>query len=212
MDFVMCIYIEECKKKAIKFLKLKYNIPAPASYTDKNAIGNFSLDWCGQADNLLLVFDDEDSLRKGAKLLDEIFKRYRLSINISKTKTMILNQQYEGGEYPSTTSSLRGNDLENVESYRLRGKIRRTSTGETELNLRADAAECNFYSLARNIMNMKIRLRTRITMLNSLVRNTIVYSCQTWSTTIAQLNRMNAQYMSFIPKMAKGGYKRQDNS
>ena len=61
-------------------------------------------------------------------------------------------------------------------------------------------------------MNMKIRLRTRITMLNSLVRNTLVYSCQTWSTTMAQLNRMNAQYMSFIRKMTKGGYKRKDNS
>ena len=49
-------------------------------------------------------------------------------------------------------------------------------------------------------------------MLNSLVRNTLVYSCQTWSTTMAQLNRMNAQYMSFIRKMTKGGYKRKDNS
>ena len=72
MDFVMRIYLEECKKKGIKFLKLKYNIPASASYTDKNAIGNFSLDWCGYADDLLLVFDNEDSLRKGENLLDEI--------------------------------------------------------------------------------------------------------------------------------------------
>ena len=128
---------------------------------------------------------------------------------------MILNQQYEGREYPSSISSLRGNDLENVESYRYLGcevKYDEPSTGETERNLRADAAECKFYSLVRNFMNMKIRLRLRITMLNSLVRNTLVYSCQTWSTTIAQLNRINAQYMSFIRKMRKGGYKRQDNS
>ena len=204
MDFVMRIYLAECKKKGIKFLKLKYNIPASASYTGKNAIGNFSFDWYGYADDLLLVFDDEDSLRKGVKLLDEIFKRYRLSINISKTKTMILNQQYEGREYPSTISSLRGNDLENVESYRYLGcevKYDEPSTCETELNLRVDAVECKFYSLARNFMNMKIRLRTRITMLNSLVHNTLVYSCQTWSTTIAQLNQMNAQYMSFICKI-----------
>ena len=71
----MHIYVEECKKKGIKFLKLKYNIPASASYIGKNAIGNFSLDYCGYADDLLLVFDDEDSLRKGVKLLDKIFKR-----------------------------------------------------------------------------------------------------------------------------------------
>ena len=92
---------------------------------------------------------------------------------------MIFNQQYEGREYPSTISSLRGNDLENVKSYRYLGcevKYDDPSTGESELNLRSDAAECKFYSLARNFMNRKIRLRTRITMLNSLVRNTLVYS------------------------------------
>ena len=86
MDFVMRIYHEECNNKGITFLKLKYNIPASASYTGKNAIRNFSLDWCGYADDLLLVFDNEDSLCKGANLLDEIFKRYKLSINISKIK------------------------------------------------------------------------------------------------------------------------------
>ena len=76
------------------------------------------------------------------------------------------------------------------------------TTGETELNLRSDAAECN--SLARNLMNMKIRLTTRIRILNSLVCSRIVYSCQTLSTKKVQLNRMNALYLTFIRKMVKG--------
>jgi len=49
-------------------------------------------------------------------------------------------------------------------------------------------------------------------MLNSLVRSRIVYSCQTWSTTKTQLNRMNALYMSFIRKMTSGGYNRNNDA
>ena len=215
MDFVMRIYIDACNTKGIKFLKLKYNIPSSASSTGNNAVGNFTIDWCGYADDLLLVFEDEDSLRKGVKLLDEIFTRYRLDINTSKTKTMILNQQYEEREYPATISTLRGCELENVKTYRYLGcevKYDEPTTGETELNLRSDAAECKFYSLARNLMNMKIRLTTRIRILNSLVCSRIVYSCQTWSTTKVQLNRMNALYLTFIRKMVKGGYKRKGDT
>lgn len=215
MDFVMRIFLTECKAKGIKFLRLKYNIPELASRTGKSAIGNFIVDWCGYADDLLLVFDNEDSLRRGVKLLDDVFRRYRLNINISKTKTMILNQQYEEKQYPTTISSLRGIHLDNVTSYHYLGceiKYDEASTGETELNLRADAADCKFYSLSRNLFNMKIQLKTRILMLNSLVRSIIVYACQTWSLTNTQLNRLNSQYVSFIRKMVKGGYKRKPDS
>ena len=193
MDFIMRIYLDECKSKGIKFLRLKYDIPSAASSTGKNTVGNFVIDWCGYADDLLLAFEDEDNLRKGVKILDEVFKRYRLSINISKTKTMVLNHQYEQKQYPKTISSLRGIDLDNVISYHYLGceiKYDEASTGETELNLRSDAAENKFYAMGRNLFNMKIRLKTRIQMLNSLVRSTFVYSCQTWSITKVQLSRL----------------------
>ena len=186
MDFVMRIFINECKKNNIKFLKCKFNIPETASSTGNQAIGEFQIDWCGYADDLLLVFEDVNSLRRGVKLLDKIFERYRLKINVAKTKTMILNQQYESEEYPSFISTLRGVNLENTKTYRYLGceiKYDEPSTGEAELNLRTDAAESKFYSLSRNMMNMKISLKTRIRMLNFLVRSTIVYSCQTWNAT-----------------------------
>ena len=215
MDFIMRIFIDECKKSGVKFLKLKFDIPESGSHSGKRTIGDFYLDWCGYADDLLLVFEDIKSLRRGIELLDEVFKRYRLKINISKTKTMVLNHQYLSKDYPSSISSLRGIDLGNVKSYPYLGceiKFDEPNTGDTELNLRTDAAECKFYSLSRNMMNMKIRLRTRIQMLNSLVRSTIAYSCQTWNITKAQMNRLNSQYSAFVRKMTKGGYKRKPDS
>ena len=49
-------------------------------------------------------------------------------------------------------------------------------------------------------------------MLNALVRRRLLYSCQTWSCTKAQMNNVNATYLSFLRKMVKGGYRRKDNS
>ena len=148
----MRIFLNECEKEGIKFLKLEYKIPKSASSTSKTTMGSFTLDWSGYADDLLILFEDENSLRRGVTILDETFKRYRLNINESKTKTMILNQQYEDRHYPASIATLRGNPLENVKTYRYLGceiKFNEHTTGEAELNLRSDAAECKFYSLGR---------------------------------------------------------------
>ena len=48
-------------------------------------------------------------------------------------------------------------------------KYNKPSIGDAELNLRRDASECNFNSLSKDLMNMKICLRTRANILNALV-------------------------------------------
>ena len=215
MDFVMRVFIDKCKKSSIKFLKLKYKIPRSASTTGRTASGTMTVDWVGYADDLILIFDDELSLSLGISILNETFETFRLRINATKTKTMILNQKYEGREYPKTICSLGEEVIENVEKFRYLGseiKQDEPSTGQTELNLRSDVAECKFYSLSRNLLNKKINLNTRTLMLNALVRSRLLYSCQTWSCTKTQMNNVNATYVSFLRKMVKGGYRRKENS
>ena len=79
--------------------------------------------------------------------------------------------------------------MDNVVTYRYLGcevKYDEPTTGEAELTLRYDAADTKFYSLSRNIMNNKIKLKTRTTMLNSLVQSRMVYGSQSWSLTRTQ--------------------------
>ena len=136
----------------------------PRRFTEKKCaasplVGTHVADWSGYADDLLLFFDDEESLNFGLHLLDKTFTRYKLTINISKTKSMILNQQYENRDYPISIVSLRGYPLENVKVYtylRCDIKYDEPLTGDTELHLRADAADCKFYALSKNMMNKKI--------------------------------------------------------
>ena len=85
MDYVLRIFVLECKKKNIKFIKLKYLIPATATHKKAEMLtlgsyGHFDMDWIGYADYLVRVFEDISSLQCGLILLDEIFTRFQLSI------------------------------------------------------------------------------------------------------------------------------------
>jgi len=71
------------------------------------------IDWLGYADDLPLFFMNRESLQQDLKLLDETLKKFHLAINVSKTKTMIMNFD-EDGDYPTTISSLAESDVDNV--------------------------------------------------------------------------------------------------
>ena len=107
MDFVMRIYLEKCKTKGIKFLRLNFRIPRSATHSGRTKVGKETSDWVGYADDLALTFEDTSNLQLGLSLLFETFKKYHLEINISKTKTMILNHQYTDEEYPDTISKFK---------------------------------------------------------------------------------------------------------
>ena len=211
IDFVIRIYINECRAKGIKFLPLKYFIPRHASQNGTAVAGSFEMDWIGYADDLLFIFDDKTSLQRGLKLLNSTFQRFHLEINATKTKTMILN--YED-DYPKSIASLNGKPIDNVETFMYLGcilKYNEPTTGDTELNLRIDTAENSFYHHGKNLMNKKIILRTRVQIMDSLVRSRLTYSCPVWTTNANQQNKISSAYMSMLRKMMKNGYLRKAN-
>ena len=215
MDFVMRVFADKCKAENIEFLELVYKIPESATINGRTKSGNVKLDWCGYADDLALAFNDRKSLQTAMDTLNTTFCRYNLKINVSKTKTMILNQQYINVKYPSTISSLNTLYVENVKVFRYLGcqiKFDEPGTGESETELRIDCAECKFYELGRQFMNHNIAIETRVRVLNSLVRSRLAYSCQAWSMTQRQMARVRSTYMSMLRKMVSGGYRRKPNS
>ena len=69
IDYVMRVFLIECKKLGVKFTKFKYKIPSAASITNgtQNTLGNngeHSMSWVGYADDIVLTFYDESNLQK----------------------------------------------------------------------------------------------------------------------------------------------------
>ena len=62
------------------------------------------------------------------------------------------------------------------------------------------------------MLNYKILLRTRVNVLNAMVRSRLTYSCQTWNVTTRQMESINLTYSSMLRKMLEGGYRRKTNN
>ena len=215
MDFVMRVFTSLCDEREIKFLTLKYRVPPTATTREerlqKTNTGEHVVDWVGYADDLGLIFSDKINLQKGLDALEETFRKYHLTINIKKTKTIILNYKNTFESYPKTICSLKNKAVENVETFRYLGdeiKYNEPSTGDSEVQLRIELAEAKFYEMSKKFLNHDIRLSTRIMILNSVVRSRLTYSCQIWNLTTRQTDQINSTYMAMIRKMVKGGYRR----
>ena len=215
MDYVMRVFMEKCNKKDISFLKLKHLIPSLATRSKKDLSGSYLIDWIGYADDLILTFTTKSSLQIALTELNDTFSRFGLKINSSKTKTMILNQQHVSTRYPKTICHIAGEEIENVETFRYLGaqiKYDEPTTGDAELELRVDSAVAKFYELGMKLMNYKISLKTRVKILNSLVRSRLTYSCQCWSLTEKQKQKISSTYNGFLRRMVKGGFRRKKDT
>ena len=87
----MSVFLAECSRYRIKFLKLKYVMPKSA-FLSNSFLGEYGENifyWIGYADDLLPAFDDRDNLKEMLHILKSVFKRFRLAMNAGKTKTMI---------------------------------------------------------------------------------------------------------------------------
>ena len=212
IDYVMRVFLSECAKQNVNFIKLKYLIPKSAFISNSlfGEYGESTFDWIGYAYDLLLAFAGRENLGKGLKILDSIFKRFRLSLNAGKTKTMIYN--YQGSdEYPTSIASVDEKMVDNVKIFIYLGShihYNQAATGEAEITSGIDMAESKFYEHGKKFMNYRIKLSVRISILNSLVRSRLTYGCQTWMLNAAQNDRINSVYVSMIRKMVRGGYKR----
>ena len=215
MDYVMRTYLEECSNNNIEFVSHKYRIPIYASRNNYETVGMNLIDWIGYADDIVLCLESKALLQKSICLLNETFKRFGLKINVTKTKTMIINNDAVTDEYPSSICNMEEKEIDNVKVFRYLGgniKYDEHSTGDEEIELRLESGEAKFYELVKKLLNHKIVLKTRVQILNSLVRSRLTYACQCWPLTIKQKQLLCSKYNLMLRKMVKGGFKRKDDS
>ena len=96
----MRVIIEKSKSdKNIWFFHHKYRVNSKAFTREERAFmrennikpwGSSTLPWCGYADDLVLFLVSALSLQKAVELLDQVFSRFGLTINVSKTESMVL--------------------------------------------------------------------------------------------------------------------------
>ena len=216
----MRVFIHECRTESIKFFEHFYRINPRSIHREErlqmrlenlSSWGPSILPWCGYADDLILFLLNKADLQKATNMLDQVFTRFGLNINVQKTESMILN--YPKKEYPESIVSLRDTALNNVDKIKYLGAFIRCdqpNTGDAEINYRIQMAMSKFVEMSNLLQNIKINLRTRITFFNSFVRSRLIYSCQNWNLGVNQLERLNVTYRNFLRRMIRGGFSHVD--
>ena len=85
-------------------------------------------------------------------------------------------------------------------------------TGDSEINFRIDSAIGKFHQHGKKFMNKRISLKTRVLLLNSLIRSRLTYACQTWCLTVKQRNSLDSSYNRMLRMMIRNGFTRKENS
>ena len=63
-------------------------------------------------------------------------------------------------------------------------------------------------NIRKSLKNRKIKLATRVSILNSLVRSRLTYGCQTWILNNRQIDKLNSVYCKLLRKMIRRGFDR----
>ena len=148
-------------------------------------------------------------------ILNNVFNEYSLKLNSDKTETLILNWKLGKSEkdevYPETILKVNGVAIKNSTSFKYLGaytEFNNSSTGDIELGNRITSGTCKFSELKPFFKNFKIKLHIRVQYFESLVRSRLMYGCQCWVLTKAQINRLESQYIQLLRYLVKGGHQR----
>jgi len=123
LDFVMRIYENELEKEAITPVTFKHEIPQAACTTSTSrGINGFSHEkWCGYADDTTIYQSSIPNLQKTLEIISKIYKRYGLTLNVNKTKTMIYG--IKSKETPKSIIKLNSIKIENVSTFKFLGSL-----------------------------------------------------------------------------------------
>ena len=159
------------------------------------------------ADDLVLVCNNENSLKDFVSRFDQVTKNAGLEISVKKTKILISDS---GEPKPSTQSNLtlcRGDTEEAVETVKefvYLGSLLTESGGNTkEITRRINLGTFKFNQLLKPLWNQPcVSLKTKLSIYKSVVMNTVLYGCEAWTCTDADYALLNVFHTKKLRQLA----------
>ena len=219
-DFALRVYKNRKTAAGIDGLGITFRIPNEATNRQQRehspSVGTCNDDDCGYADDGAVMCWSEEDLQTSMTIFFEVFAEYGLTINLSKTETMIVNwNSASDGTYPNSILSLNGHNLINTKEFKYLGvwiTYNDMHIGQKELEHRVTSAHNAFAEYRQLMTNKTIKLSTRCTFLKTLVRSRLTYGCHSWRPNQEELSKLNATYRFFLRSMVRNGHARVDPS
>ena len=215
-DFVLRVYEERKTTAGVIGLSIPYNIPSAATNRTQRqhapSSGVCDDDECAYADDLGLVAWNQSDLQLCINIIGTVFTEFGLSINITKTETLIFNWQNTTDEtYPESIATINNIKIKNMQNFKYLGVWLNNDSlhiGKKELDHRLCSAHNAFAEHKKLLTNFNIKLETRIMFLNAFVRSRMTYGCHVWRPTQQESNKLDSTYRYFLRCMVRNGHTR----
>ena len=214
MDFVLrCAEKEVLQKFPNTGLEYSFRIPGHCSTREQRSVhalnGSQRLRMILYADDIAILCNDVDELADILNIYDKTFKRFGLKISYGKTETMAFNVPEEIKAKPSLFS-VGGEKIKNVRTFKYLGHVITNNDDDPShyLSFRISSAFQKWNELKHVLTDKRIFMSIRMKFLEACVRSRLLYSCQSWELSAAEMRKLETIWYGFLRKMVSNGYKR----
>ena len=213
-EYVLICCEEKLAKEYPDFgIDFSYNI---LSESDQNKRGHVSGPKYGihkllkmlYADDLIYYAKSAEALQKAVNIIKPIFDSFGLIIAEDKTKTMAFKLPKSESTPIITLPTLpEPTPLEHVDKFTYLGSKVSSENSAMFLNVQKESAWAAFNNHKKVLTLKSVNLKTRIDLLNSLVRSVLLYSSQATNLTLRQKQEIDALFRNFMRKMLNNWWK-----
>ena len=154
------------------------------------------------ADDTVIFATNKEELQVALNVFEQYCDKWRLTVNISKTKIMI----FSGGRPPANLHFyFKGIEIEIVSEFKYLGIFlaRTGSFLKTKKHI-ADQANIALFSLMRKIRHLSLPIDMQIDLFNKMIKPILLYGCELWGFgNIDIIERVQLKFIKHILHLKK---------
>jgi hypothetical protein len=165
------------------------------------------------ADDLALIADNAESLRRVVLIFERITQECGLTISVSKTKQLItlVDPKKPKERLPDVDLTIRGEKVERVKDFVYLGSVISEAGGSMkDMNRRISQAAYRFSKLESVWKQSAISLKTKTHIYRATVMATLLYGAESWTCTENDYAKVNTFHTKKLRRLA--GKKRDEIS
>jgi hypothetical protein len=141
------------------------------------------------ADDVNLLGDSVDTIKKNTQTLTDTSKEVGLEVNTKKTMYMLLSRHQNAGR--NHDIKIGNRCFKNVAQFRYLGTtITNQNLIQKEIKRRFNSGNACYYSV-QNILSLRLLSKNiKIRIYKSVILPVVLYGCETWSLTLREEHRL----------------------
>jgi len=213
MDFLARQVIQECEEAGVRGFKVAYRINGEMVSPSEDLLMALMLLY---ADDLVLISPDSQSLESALRVLDQVARRWGMSVNYDKTIGVVVTPPTAAnqGDQPATASAtaaalpppirVGSNHVEIQGHFKYLGSITQGNGGQDrELQSRINAASQVFRSLKKSVFTSNhVDLESKLHFYRCLVLSRLTYgAAESWALTSSQAAQLETFHNDCLRRM-----------